>query len=80
MGKNRQNAQKQVECIEQYISPDDIYIYNEHFCYPYMHNILLPLAPDYNEHIYSAVIKTRKSTDESNDTIRQVVAVYSLAT
>ena len=46
--------------------------------------MFLPLAPDYTEHIYSAVNKSRKATSrashEHSDTNDQVVAVYDLAT
>ena len=51
---------------------------------PYIHDMFLPLAPDYTEHIYSAVNKSRKvaslATHEHSDTNNQVVAVYDLAT
>ena len=50
----------------------------------YIHIMFLPLAPDYTEHIYSTVNKSRKvATRESHghsDTNDQVVAVYDLAT
>ena len=50
----------------------------------YIQNILLPLAPDYTEHVYSAVNKSRKGASrascEYSDTNNQVVAVYGLAT
>ena len=46
--------------------------------------MFLLLAPDYTEHIYSAVNKSRKAacrpTCEHSDTNNQVVAVYDLAT
>ena len=46
--------------------------------------MFLPLAPDYTEHIYSAVNKSRKvlsrASHECSDTNDQVVAVYDLAT
>ena len=42
--------------------------------------MILSLAPDYTEHIYSAVSETRKTTQEHRDTVNQVVAVYSIAT
>ena len=45
--------------------------------------MFLPLAPDYTEHIYSAVNKSRKAASpshEQGDANDQVVAVYSLAT
>ena len=46
--------------------------------------MFLPLAPDYTEHIYSAVNKSRKAacriTREHSDTNNQVFAVYDLAT
>ena len=42
------------------------------------------LAPDYAEHIYSAVNKSRKvaaqASHKHNDTNNQVVVVYDLAT
>ena len=51
---------------------------------PYIHDMFFPLAPDYTEHVYSAVNKTRKSSSraihEHNDTNHQVAAVYDLAT
>ena len=50
---------------------------------PYIHDMFLPLAPDYTEHIYSAVNKSRKAASrashECSDTNNQVVAVYDLA-
>ena len=50
----------------------------------YMHNMFLPLAPDYTQHIYSAVNKSHKGASwarhECSDTNNQVVAVYDLAT
>ena len=46
--------------------------------------MFLRLAPDYTEHIYSAVNKSCKvaslATHEHSDTNNQVVAVYDLAT
>ena len=46
--------------------------------------MFLPLAPDYTEHIYSAVNKSRKvasrASHKHSDTNNQVVAVYDLAT
>ena len=50
----------------------------------YVLNMFLPLAPDYTEHIYSAVNKSRKvvswATHKHSDTNNQVVGVYDLAT
>ena len=50
----------------------------------YIHNVFLPLAPDYSKHIYSAVNKSRKApsraSHEHSDANDQVVAVYDLAT
>ena len=46
--------------------------------------MFLPLAPDYTDHIYSAVNKRRKvasrASKEHSDTNDQVVVVYDLAT
>ena len=46
--------------------------------------MLLPLAPDYTGHIYSAVNKSRtvacQAIHEHSDANDQVVAVYDLAT
>ena len=46
--------------------------------------MFLPLAPDYTEHNYSAVNKSRKvasrESHEHSETKHQVVAVYGLAT
>ena len=57
--------------------------YNEHFVTCII-NMFLSLAPDYTEHIYSALNKTRKAASrashEHSDASNQVVAVYSLAT
>ena len=51
---------------------------------PYVHDMFLPLAPDYTEHIYSAVNKSRKvasrASRKHSDTNSQVVAVYDMAT
>ena len=47
-------------------------------------NLFLPLAPDYTEHIYSAVNKSRKAATRASHgrsgTNDQVVAVYDSAT
>ena len=50
----------------------------------YLHSMFLPLAPDYTEHVYRAVNRSRKvasrASHEQSDTNDQVVAVYDLAT
>ena len=50
----------------------------------HVYNMFLPLVPDYTEHVYSAVNKSRKAASqeshEHSDTNHEVVAVYDLAT